>query len=220
MTAPGRALIVLAVNVPGAARWWAPRQPGWLRNTLIALAVGLAVGLGVLAVVAPLAPGDDGAAAAPTASPSPSGSGLVSIVLPGASPPVPPSTTPSGSASAAPSPSRPPSPAAVTSPSTPPSAGLSARYAVKDSWSGGYSAELTITATRTVQGWSAVLTLPAGVDVSTSWEADYRQDGRTLTLTPKSWNATVAAGSSITIGFQASGSGQPTACAVNGIACG
>ncbi|NUT37448.1 MAG: hypothetical protein HOV79_30765 [Hamadaea sp.] len=200
------------MNVPGAAgRWWAPRQPGWARNTLLAVGVGLAVGLAVLAVVAPLAPGGSGVAAAPTASPSPSGSGLVSIVLPGASAPVPPSA----SATAAPSPSR----TALPSRSAPPPAGLSARYAVKDTWDGGFSGELTITATRAVEGWTAILTLPAGVDVSIAWEADYRQDGRKLTLTPKSWNAAIAAGSSITLGFQASGTGGPTACTVNATPC-
>jgi hypothetical protein len=64
-----------------------------------------------------------------------------------------------------------------------------------------------------------VLTLPAGVEVTTAWEADYRQDGGKLTLTPKSWNSGLGPGDVIAVGFQASGAGQPLTCNVNAVTC-
>ncbi|NUT21910.1 MAG: hypothetical protein HOV77_22280 [Hamadaea sp.] len=193
------------MNVPGPVRWWTPRQPGWLRNTVIAVIVGLAAGLGVLAVVAPLSPEPDAiAGGTPPVSPSPSWS----LTLPMLSS----SPSPSGRTS-----SRPRSPS-VSSDGTR-GAGIAARYAVKDSWSGGYSAEIVVTATQATDGWTIVLTFPDGVDATTAWEADYRQNGRTVTLTPKSWNRTLAAGAQIVAGIQLSGSGQPLSCAINGTPC-
>jgi len=199
------------VNVPGPARWWTSRQPGWLRNTVIAVIVGLAAGFGVLAVVAPLTPDDDAVASLPSSSPSPTSSW--SLTLPFVAP-----------SSVSPSPSR---SQVVRSPSlsaSPAAAGIAARYAVKDTWSGGYSAEIVITATAPADGWTVVLTMPEGVDVSTAWEADFRQNGRIVTFTPKSWNRTLANGTQIAIGFQASAtgnaaSGQPVSCTINGLPC-
>ncbi|MCP2325027.1 cellulase/cellobiase CelA1 [Hamadaea flava] len=192
------------MNVPGPVRWWTPRQPGWLRNTVIAVIVGLAAGFGVLAVVAPLSPDPDAVAGGtPPASPSPSSYSL-SFPMVSLSP----------SALRTPSRSRSASPSAESD-----TAGVAARYGVKESWSGGYSAEIVITAIRATADWTIVLTMPDGVNVSTAWEADYRQNGRTVTLSPKSWNRTLAAGTQIVAGFQARGSQQPLSCAINATPC-
>jgi hypothetical protein len=167
---------------------------------LFAVAVGLAVGLIVLAVIAPLAPRHDRGVLAGGGGPTPGG--LMSALPPSGSP----GTSPSPQAETAQPPSK-------------PSSGLTARYAVRDKWAGGYQASITIATMVPVTGWNAVLSLPAGVTVNTAWEAEFHQDGRTLTLTPKPWNDSIAQGQSITIGFQASGDGQPATCAVNGVTC-
>ena len=56
-----------------------------------------------------------------------------------------------------------------------------------------------------------------------SWNSNYTQKGATVTLTNASWNATLAAGSSLTgVGFLVSYSGTniaPTAFAINGTHC-
>ncbi|NUT06722.1 MAG: hypothetical protein HOV76_24925 [Hamadaea sp.] len=187
------------MNVPGPARWWTPRPPGWLRTTVLAAIVGLAVGWGVLAVVAPLVPARDAVAGGtPPASPAPAWSLSMPML----------STSPSAS---------PLRTSLAGSPSAP--ASLAARYAVKDSWTGGYSAEIVLTATRATNGWTVVLTFPDGVTVSIAWEADYQQNGRTVTLTPKSWNRTLAAGTQIVAGLRVTGTGQPLTCAINGTPC-
>lgn len=99
------------------------------------------------------------------------------------------------------------------------SGGLTVRYTVGEVSAGGYKVGIAMETMIPISGWSAVLTLPAGVQVSAAWEAEFVQTGRTLILTPKPWNDDISPGQRVVIGFQASGAGQPTSCAVNGVPC-
>jgi hypothetical protein len=164
--------------------------PRWARTSAIAAVVVLAVGLVIVAVVATT----------------------------GREPPTGTAASPSRSGgTASPSAVRSESPATSVSRR---SSGLTARYIPGDSSADGYEASIAIATMVPVEGWSAVLILPDGIVATMAWEADFRQDGSKLTLTPKSWNDSISRGQSVTIRFQVrGGAGQPTACSVNGVKC-
>jgi cellulase/cellobiase CelA1 len=105
---------------------------------------------------------------------------------------------------------------------TAPTAQVSASYRTTDTWDGGYSAEITLTATRLFPTWTVTITLPASADVSTAWEAQVAGSAGTWTFTPQSWSADLAPGASVTFGFQVDGDdgpNHPLSCAVSGHGC-
>ena len=134
----------------------------------------------------------------------------------------PPSSTQPSSAqpsSARPSSAQPSS--SVTTP--PPAAGCTVVYTM-NSWSTGFTADATITNTSStaINGWNLVFTLPSGQTITSGWNATYTPTSGTVTATNVSYNAAIAAGASVSIGFQASHTGntaEPTAFTLNGTAC-
>ncbi len=115
----------------------------------------------------------------------------------------------------------PPTPRPAAAAGSPPA--LTVAYATTDSWSGGYTGQLTISTASPLSGWIASLTLPTRAAVTNSWEADYEQRGVAVSLTPKEWNATLPAGGRIQVGFQVdlapNAPRYPLTCAVNGVPC-
>jgi cellulase/cellobiase CelA1 len=101
---------------------------------------------------------------------------------------------------------------------------LSARYRTSDTWDGGYVGTITLTATGgSVSGWSVALTMPDGASLSSFWGGQASTSGTTVTVSPSSWDSTVAPGSPVTLGFQVSQQGrpqQPSTCTANGTPCG
>lgn len=96
--------------------------------------------------------------------------------------------------------------------------------ATANAWNTGLTNSLTITNTGTapVDGWSLGFTLPAGQTITSGWNAAYSPRQGAVTATNAPYNAVIAPGASVSIGYQAThtgDSGQPTGFALNGAAC-
>jgi endoglucanase len=100
-----------------------------------------------------------------------------------------------------------------------PQPGCTVGYRVENSWNGGFTAsvKLTNTSTAAVQNWASTWTLPSGVQLVGGWGATVSQQGQTVTATAPAWAPTLAAGASVTVGFQANG---PSATAPSGFRLG
>jgi hypothetical protein len=77
----------------------------------------------------------------------------------------------------------------------------SAAYTVTSQWSDGFGASITITNTGpAVTAWTVQYTYPGNQQLSDGWDGDWSQSGETVTVTNASWNGTLAAGATATIG--------------------
>jgi hypothetical protein len=97
-------------------------------------------------------------------------------------------------------------------------------YTITNQWDTGFGASITIqnTGTTTVNGWTLAFTFPNNQTVTQLWNATWTQSGANVTATNLSWNATIAAGASVSFGFNGSRSGtnnKPAAFTLNGQAC-
>jgi endoglucanase len=84
-------------------------------------------------------------------------------------------------------------------------------YAVND-WGTGFTGELTLTNTGTapINGWRLTFDLTGDQRLTNGWNADWGQDGRTVTAENLDWNRTIGAGATVSMGFNATrGSGAP-----------
>jgi poly(3-hydroxybutyrate) depolymerase len=91
-------------------------------------------------------------------------------------------------------------------------------------WNNGLTSEITITNTGTtpVNGWSLVFTLPAGQTITSGWNADYAPTSGQVTAKNVTHNASIPAGASVSVGFQAThtgNTGEPPAFTLNGASC-
>ncbi|GIJ51434.1 hypothetical protein Val02_83200 [Virgisporangium aliadipatigenens] len=135
-------------------------------------------------------------------------------------------TTPSSPppSSAAPSSAPPSSPPVSPSNGSPnPSGGCSVGYSV-NAWNTGFTASVTIanTGSSPINGWTLAFTLPAGQTISSGWNATYSPTSGAVTARNVSYNGTIAPGTSVSIGFQAThtgNTGKPTSFTLNGAAC-
>jgi len=98
-------------------------------------------------------------------------------------------------------------------------------YTLNSSWPGGFTAQVVIgnTGTTAINGWSLAFTFPGDEKITSNFNGSFTQAGENATLTNASYNATIAAGASITDGFQGtwtSSDAVPTAFTLNGTACG
>ncbi|GAA1506626.1 hypothetical protein GCM10009677_43950 [Sphaerisporangium rubeum] len=119
-----------------------------------------------------------------------------------------PSTSPSPSVSPSPSPSASPSPSPSpsTSPSPQPSGACSATYRTVNSWSGGYQAEVTVTAgSSAINRWSVRWTLSSGQSISQVWNGTLSAGGSSVTVANASYNGSLPASGTTTFGFLANG---------------
>jgi cellulase/cellobiase CelA1 len=73
---------------------------------------------------------------------------------------------------------------------------------VVSSWSGGFQAEVKVTAgTAPVKGWTVSWTFPNGQTISQLWNATHTQTGANVTVSNAAYNGSLAAGGSTTFGF-------------------
>ncbi|MGW5667289.1 extracellular catalytic domain type 1 short-chain-length polyhydroxyalkanoate depolymerase [Micromonospora sp. NPDC003776] len=131
------------------------------------------------------------------------------------------STPPSPTASS--SPTTAPSPTTSPSPTTPPS-GLCTVNVAANAWNNGLTENLTITniGPSAVNGWSLVFTLPGGQTITSGWNASYSPTSGQVTARNLAYNATIPANGSITVGFQATHTGntaRPNSFQLNGASC-
>ncbi|GCB51873.1 PHB depolymerase family esterase [Streptomyces sp. NL15-2K] len=109
-------------------------------------------------------------------------------------------------------------------PSPQPQPGACKVTATTNAWSTGLTASVTITNTGTssINGWQLGFTLPTGQTVTNGWGATYTPSSGSVTATNATYNGTLAPNASVTIGYQASHTGNsaaPGAFTLNGKAC-
>ncbi|SCF30160.1 esterase, PHB depolymerase family [Micromonospora echinospora] len=110
-------------------------------------------------------------------------------------------------------------------PTTPPPGSGACRVAVGvNAWNNGLTEDLTITNTGTsaVNGWSLVFTLPGGQVITSGWNASYTPSSGQVTARNVAHNAAIPVNGSITVGFQATHTGDaagPSAFTLNGAPC-
>lgn len=90
-------------------------------------------------------------------------------------------------------------------------------------WSGGFTADLTITNLgASLTGWSLTWSFSGNQQISSIWNASHTQSGSKVTARNLDYNASLPSGGTVSLGFQASFSGSnatPTDFALNGVAC-
>lgn len=99
--------------------------------------------------------------------------------------------------------------------------GIKATYATTSQWNSGFVANYTITNTGTtpLTNWQLQFSLPTGESVANLWNGHVTQSGTQYTVTPQSYNTTIAPGDSVTVGFQGAQSGTyspPTNVSIGG----
>jgi acetylxylan esterase len=114
-----------------------------------------------------------------------------------------------------------------TSPTTssPPGTGACRVTATVNAWSTGLTESITVsnTGSTPVNGWSLSFTLPAGQTITSGWNATYAPASGAVTAKNVSYNAAIPVGGSVSIGFQAThtgNTGTPAGFTLNGAACG
>ncbi|TNH26314.1 hypothetical protein FHG89_21585 [Micromonospora orduensis] len=95
-------------------------------------------------------------------------------------------------------------------PTTPPPAGAcTATYQITGQWSGGFQADVKVTAGGSpTRGWSVSWNYNNGQQVTSSWNATISTNGTQVTARNVSHNGTLAAGASTTFGFLGSWNGS------------
>ncbi|WP_158854009.1 lytic polysaccharide monooxygenase auxiliary activity family 9 protein [Saccharothrix deserti] len=87
-----------------------------------------------------------------------------------------------------------------------PSAGCSATLRIASQWSGGFQAEVRVTAgTTAITGWAVNWTFANGERIDSSWSAAVTTSGSTISARNVAYNGSLGAGTSTSFGFVASG---------------
>ncbi|SDT20277.1 endo-1,4-beta-xylanase [Actinoplanes derwentensis] len=108
-------------------------------------------------------------------------------------------------------PTTPGSPSPSPSTSNPPVPGGCAAQVTLNSWNGGYTATVRVSAgSSAVSNWSVAVTVPSGGAVTSTWNATNSGTSGQVTFRNVSYNGQIAAGGFTEFGFQGTGTG-PTA---------
>jgi len=91
-------------------------------------------------------------------------------------------------------------------------------------WAGGFVDQVVIgnTSTTAISSWSLTFTFPGDQKITSNFNGGFSQSGENATLTNASYNGSIAAGGSVTVGFQGTwtnSDASPTSFSVNGAAC-
>ncbi|AUG81853.1 glycoside hydrolase [Kitasatospora sp. MMS16-BH015] len=89
------------------------------------------------------------------------------------------------------------------------SSGCSATYAVANDWGSGFTANVTVTNTRSAatKSWTVTWKWGGNQQLTNSWNATTSQSGASVSATGLSYNSTLAPGATTSFGFQGSYSG-------------
>ncbi|KUL27827.1 glycoside hydrolase family 6 protein [Actinoplanes awajinensis] len=117
--------------------------------------------------------------------------------------PNPPVTSSPSASSASPSASSASPSASASTPST--GAACSAAFKITSSWSGGFQAQVTVTAGRAITGWAVSWTLGNGQSVSQAWNGTLTTSGSTVTVRNVSWNGSLPSAGTAEFGLIANG---------------
>jgi hypothetical protein len=90
-----------------------------------------------------------------------------------------------------------------------PTGACAVTYTITNQWSGGFQADVKLanTGTSAWSGWTLGWSFADGQRVAQAWNTEYTQSGAAVTAKNVGWNATVAAGSSVSFGFTGTSSG-------------
>jgi endoglucanase len=107
---------------------------------------------------------------------------------------------------------------------TTPAGSCRVSYVKQSEWSGGFVAQVTITNTGSgpLTNWALGWTFPGAQRITNAWNATITPASGAVTARGMAYNATIAAGQSVSFGFQGTWSGTnavPAAFAVNGAGC-
>ncbi|MEV5872812.1 glycoside hydrolase family 6 protein [Streptomyces sp. NPDC052101] len=96
-------------------------------------------------------------------------------------------------------------------------------YKVQNQWDTGFTAAVTVTNnTAAKSSWSVKWSYAGNQQVTSGWNAKISQSGSAVTAANESYNGTLATGSSVSFGFNASYSGTdalPTTFTLDGVTC-
>jgi O-glycosyl hydrolase len=97
-------------------------------------------------------------------------------------------------------------------------------YTTQSQWAGGFVAGVTIanTGTAPISGWTLAFSFPGDQKITSAWNGVATQSGEGVSIVNESYNATIAAGASTSVGFQgtwASSDVAATSFTVNGTSC-
>ena len=103
--------------------------------------------------------------------------------------------------------------------------GCHVTYATQNQWAGGFVAQVTIAnnGTSAISGWTLGFTFPGDQKITNAWnDGSFNQSGENVTITNASYNGTIPAGGSASLGFQGtwtSSNAAPTSFTLNGATC-
>lgn len=97
-------------------------------------------------------------------------------------------------------------------------------YSVPSSWSGGFTANVSVknTGTSAVNAWQLVWDVPAGQGIGQAWSAEVAVAAGKATAKGASWNQNIQPGQTVSFGFNGTSQGtptNPTSFALNGASC-
>ena len=109
-------------------------------------------------------------------------------------------------------------------PPPPPPGTCHITYTRNSEWAGGFTAQVVIanTSATAVSGWALAFTFPGDQHVTSNFNGGFSQSGANATLTSASYNGAIAAGASVSVGFQGtwtSNDTNPTTFTLNGTTC-
>ncbi|RKT54912.1 cellulose binding domain-containing protein [Saccharothrix australiensis] len=99
---------------------------------------------------------------------------------------------------------------------------VTAAFGQDSVWSTGYRGGFALTNTGDAEtaGWVVEFDLPAGSTVTNSWNSALTRTGQRYRFANAASNGRIRPGGTAGFGFTVSGSGLPTGCTVDGVACG
>ena len=97
-------------------------------------------------------------------------------------------------------------------------------YQTTDQWTGGFTANITITNTSStaLSSWTLTFTFPGDQHITSSWNGTASQSGENVTITNASYNGAIPAGGSTSPGLQGTWTNSdatPASFTLNGAAC-
>jgi hypothetical protein len=107
-----------------------------------------------------------------------------------------------------------PTPTPTPTPTSSPGTGsCSASYSLANSWPGGFQGQAVVknTGSATLNGWKLGWTFPGDQKINSLWNGSYTQSGGAVTVSSQSYDASIASGGTVTVGFTGTYTSNDTA---------
>jgi poly(hydroxyalkanoate) depolymerase family esterase len=97
-------------------------------------------------------------------------------------------------------------------------------YTTSSQWAGGFTAQVVIgnTSSTAISSWSLTFTFPGDQKITSNFNGGFSQSGENATLTNASYNGSIPAGGSVSVGIQGTWTNSdaaPTSFTLNGASC-